>query len=254
MEAAAQQADGYRDGVFWVPLGPVQSTDGIVPAIAQALGFSFYGPMHTAQQLTHYLRQREALLVLDNVEHLLEGMELVAEILRAAPGVRVLATSRTQLGLQGEHCLHLRGLSYPQGQTCEVWETSQVSNYSAVQLFLQSARRMDVARFSSPLGAAELGQVVRVCRMVEGMPLAILLAAAWTDVLPLPEIVERLRRGLDFLEIIWRDLPERHRSMAAAFDVSWRMLTEEEQRAFACLAVFRRVYGRGRPSRWPAQT
>ena len=130
----------------------------------------------------------EALLVLDNVEHLLEGMDLVAKLLLAAPRVQVLATSRTQLGLQGEHCLLASGgLSYPQGQTCEVWETSQVSNYSAVQLFLPERTPDGCGAFLKPPGScgARGGWCtsagwLRGCRWQS-------CRRAWTDVLSLPD-------------------------------------------------------------------
>jgi len=176
------------------------------------------------------------LLLLDNFEHLLSGVDVVSDILQAAPGVKALVTSRVVLNVGGEELLPVPGMEYPQDQTSDAWKTSEVSRYSAVQLFIQAARRV---RPGFEPTSEELGQVVELCRLVEGMPMALLLAAAWMRVLSPAEIAAEVRGSLDFLAAEQRDLPERQRSMRAAFDHSWRLLSEREQRVFAALSVFR---------------
>jgi hypothetical protein len=162
LQAAADLVSGaqsgrFEHGVYFCPLAPLRSAEGIVPAVAQALGFSFYEGSEPRQQLLDYLRQRSLLLVMDNFEHLLarperhperrpelvegpsrrDGVGLVAEILRTAPHVKVLATSRASLKAQGEHLFHLGGMDFPD------WEyPSDALEHSAVKLFLQSARRV----------------------------------------------------------------------------------------------------------------
>jgi len=238
----------FPHGVWFVSLAATQSTEAIVPAVAAAIGFPFHGQGTPRQQLIDYLRGKRMLLLPDNLEHLLEGMDLLAEILRAAPGVKVLATSRTRLNLQGEHCLHLEGMRYPALTPVPSpggrGAYDDALQYSAVQLFLQSARRVDPKGFGAayappPLAPAELGQAVRICRLVDGMPLGILLAASAVDALTLDEIAAGIERSLDVLTAEWRDAPERHRSMRAMLDSAWRMLTEGEQNLFARLSVFR---------------
>ncbi len=246
-EAAAQQVYSFRDGVFLVPLAALSTPEGIVPAIAQALELTFHPGGEPRPQLLSCLRRRELLLLLDNYEHLLAGPEagqedgagLVADILAAAPGVQVLVTSRTRLSLQGERLFPIAGMEYPpltpglspRGRG----ESDRVIRYSAVQLFLDTARRV---RPGYEPTDDDLAHVAGLCRLVEGMPLAILLAAAWTDILSPAEIVAQVAQGLDFLEGELRDLPQRQRSMRAVFDASWRLLSQREQAVFAALSVF----------------
>lgn len=116
-EKASQ--DGFAHGVFFVPLAPLQSADAIVPTVAQTLGFPFYEGGEPRQQLLDYLREKRMLLLLDNYEHLLAGVDLVADILRMAPSARVLVTSRARLGVQGEQLYHLAGMDYPDWETPE---------------------------------------------------------------------------------------------------------------------------------------
>ena len=228
-EKASQ--DGFAHGVFFVPLAPLQSADAIVPTVAQTLGFPFYEGGEPRQQLLDYLREKRMLLLLDNYEHLLAGVDLVADILRMAPSARVLVTSRARLGVQGEQLYHLAGMDYPD------WETPEDAlEYSAVKLFLQSARR---AQAGFELEADDLQYISRICRLVGGMPLGILLAAAWIEMLTPAEIAAEIERGLDFLEDSARDMPERQHSVRAVFDHSWNLLAEREGAVFAELSVFR---------------
>ena len=222
----------FADGVYWVSLAPLQSIEAIVPAVADALDFQFYeGQTPPRQQLLDYLRNKQMLLLLDNYEHLLDDADLVAAILTTAQHVKIIATSRINLNIQGEHRFHISGLQFPD------WETPEDAlEYSAVKLFLQGARR---AKPGFKLQADDLKYVARLCRLVQGMPLGILLSASWLAMLTLQEIAAQVTQDLDFLESDLRDLPERQRSMRAVFDYSWNLLDEREQAVFAALSVFR---------------
>jgi predicted ATPase len=231
LEAAASCVEEYEHGVFQTRLAGVRSAEAIVPAMAQAIGFSFYEGGEPRQQLVQYLRQKRMLLLVDNYEHLLDGVDIVADILRAAPEVTLLITSRIRLNLKGEHNFPVAGLAYPEAEAPVPEGDGQ---YDAVTLFLAGARR---ACPGFELAGQER-QVGRICRLVQGMPLAVLLAAPWVEMLPPAEIGERIERGLDILETDWRDVPERHRSMRAVLDHTWSLLGEREGELFQALSVF----------------
>ena len=171
----------------------VRGTIGRLKATVTAvLGFTFYGGGEPQEQLLDYLQGKQLLLVMDNYEHLLDGVGLVSELLGKAPAVKVLATSRAGLNVQGEQLFHLAGMDFPD------WETPQdAARYSAVQLFLQSARR---ARAGFELSSDDLTYLTRICRLVGGMPLALVLAAAWVELLTPAEIATELASSLELLE------------------------------------------------------
>ncbi len=233
----------FGDGVYFVPLAPIGSPEFIPSALGEALSFGFDGVGTPAEQLLTYLQDKRLLLVIDNCEHLLDGIGIVADILRAAPGVRVLATSRARLRLQGEHVFDIEGITLP----AEDATPEAIYRNPAVQLFIQSARRVQPA--FAPADAAEsaahaAAQIARICRLVQGMPLGIELAAAWLEVLSLDEIADEIARSLDFLETELRDVPERHRSIRAVFNYSWNLMTPEEQHVFKRVSVFRGGFDR----------
>jgi predicted ATPase/Tfp pilus assembly protein PilF len=235
LEAASGQPDCYPDGVWFISLASVQSAEVIASTMAQVLGVSFFGTDPPRQQLLRYLREKRMLLVLDNLEHLLEGVDLLVELLRTAPGVRLLVTSRVRLNVMGELVFVLAGMDYPES-SAEGSVPGNLRRHSSVVLFLRSARRV---RSKFELAEEDLPHVARICRLAQGMPLAILLAAAWVPALTPAEIAAEMERSLDFLAADWRDEPERHHSMRAVFDATWRMLPEEEREASARLSVFR---------------
>ena len=221
----------FVQGVYFVGLAPLGAVDAIVPAVAAAVGFSFREGGLPEQQLLDYLAEKSLLLILDNFEHLLGGANLVPEILQAAPRVKILCTTRTRLEIPGEQLFQLEGLDFP------AWETpADALAYSALKLFLQSARRV---RPGFELAAEDLKYVARICKVVGGMPLGILLAAAWVEMLSPREIADEMMRSLDFLESGQQSIPERQRSMRAVFDYTWKSLTAGEQRVFAAVSVFR---------------
>jgi predicted ATPase/DNA-binding SARP family transcriptional activator len=231
------QPDHFEHGVYFVSLAPLQSVDAIVPTVADALGFSFYGRGEPRQQLLDYVRQKSILLIMDNFEHLLDGVGLVTDILKTAPDLKILSTSRARLKVQGECLFLLAGMDLPPLPSPEEGRgAGGEGQYSAVELFLQSARR---AQPDFELTADNLTHVSTICRLVQGMPLGILLAAAWVGVLTPAEIAAEISKSLDFLETDWRDVPERQRSMRAVFDHSWNLLSEREREVFQYMSVFR---------------
>lgn len=230
LQIASMQLERFADGVYFVDLAPLTAPESIVPAIGEAIPFSFRGADDLEQQLLNYLQTKEMLLVMDNFEHVIQGAAVVANILRAAPDVMVLATSRERLNLHGEHVFIIGGMEFP------TWETPEDAlEYSAVKLFVQSARR---ARSDFELTVHELDYVARICKLVQGMPLGIELAAAWVGTLQLHEIADEITRSLDFLASEMRDVPERHRSIRAVLEYSWNLLDEAERRVFALLSIF----------------
>lgn len=219
----------FSHGVFFVGLAGLGSAELLVPAIATALDFRFHEGNEPKEQLLNYLRHKEMLVVLDNIEHLLAGVGLVDDILTSAPGVRLLVTSREKLNRQAEQLFPIGGLTLPE-------EEGDVDGSDAVRLFLQSARRV---RPDFELTTEVQPAVLHICRLVEGMPLGIVLAAAWLELLTSQEIVVEMSRDLDFLVTEMGDVPERQRSLRAVFNHSWRLLSEREQAIFRQLSVFR---------------
>lgn len=230
IEAAFQSKELFPDGVWFAPLVSLISPDLIVPAIANAIEFKFQSPINPQAQLIRYLRSKKALLVLDNVEHLLEGVGVFTEILNDCQQVKMLVTSRERLNLLSEWVFEIQGLPLPPSDQVEQFEA-----YSSVALFLQSARRV---RAGFEMREAEQGWVLKICRTMEGMPLGIELSAAWVGLLSCEEIAKEIEQNLDFLSSSVRDLPERHRSLRATVDHSWKLLNTEEKGILSRLSVF----------------
>jgi predicted ATPase/DNA-binding XRE family transcriptional regulator len=235
IEAAAQVQEEFADGVYFVRFTPVNNPRFIVPVIADAIGFAFesVGRADPKTQLIGYLKEKQVLLLTDNLEQLLAepGIELLAELLANAPKVKLLATSRESLEFQGEWVFEVHGLPVP-----ESGEAEGSGQNTSVELFLQRARRAHVRFNATP---EDYPTIVRICRLLDGMPLAIELAAAWVRTLSCDEIAMEIERGLDFLRVSTRDLPARHQSMRAVFDQSWKLLAEEEQGVLLWLSTFR---------------
>jgi predicted ATPase/ribosomal protein S18 acetylase RimI-like enzyme len=221
----------FPDGIVFVALAAVDSINEAVAAIAAAVGCHFQGQEAAQQQLLDFLRPRQMLIVLDNVEQLLDGAGLLSVLLAAAPGLRLLVTTREALNLQEAWFHPLAGLAFPQGAA----ERDQpVATYDAVQLFVQSARR---ARSDFTLVEDE-ENVVRICRLVGGMPLALELAAAWLHLLPAAKIAHEIERGIDLLTARHHNLPARHRSLRAVLEQTWAMLSPAEAAVARRLAPF----------------
>lgn len=219
----AARSATFPDGVAYAALEGVASAELLPLALAEAVGLPLAGPRDPAAQLAAHLRERRMLLVLDNIEHLAGSSALLAELLQAAAQLRLLVTSRERLGLRGEWLFALEGLPL------------EVSGGAALDLFTAHARRV---RGGKPLPAADLPAAAQICRLVEGTPLAIELAAGWTRALSCGAIAAEIARTLDFLSAETRDLPPRQRSMRAAFESAWELLAEDERTHLRRLAVF----------------
>ena len=230
LKTAEEAASDFKDGSFFVSLAPIPVGEHIIQAVAEALKFPLATHEDPQHQLLRYLHNKQLLLVMDNFEHLLDGVEIVSEILRAAPAVKILATSREKLNLHSETNFIVGGMSP------RLAGSEQIGSNDAITLFVQSARKVRPGFDPSP---DKLGQIARICQIVQGMPLAIELAAAWLHILNVGEIVEELEKGLDILSTEARDAPERHRSIRAVFDHSWSLLHPAEQEIFKILSVFR---------------
>jgi predicted ATPase len=248
-ERQLAQTAVFPHGVFFIHLAHIQTADKMIPAIARALKLSLDSgwqdnrpdrmPSDTRSaqdQLLDYLRHKQLLLVLDNFEHVLEGAALVSEILQTAPQVQILVTSRERLQLREEQVYPIQGLDFPDWETLE-----DARQYPAVRLFLQAAHRVQP---NFAITAADLPYLTRICRAVGGMSLGLELAAAWVDMLSLPDIAAEIQSSLDLLETDVRNVPERHRSIRAVFTYSWQQLSQTEQDVFAQFAVFRGGFSR----------
>ncbi len=230
LEVMKGAADDFANGVYFVNFQPISSTDFLPSAIADVVNIPLTGQENPRIRLLNFLYNKAMLLVLDNFEYLLDGADLLADLLRAAPEVKLLVTSREVLNLQEEWLYPVRGMRVPPAE-----DAPHLDSYSAVQLFTERARRV---RHDFSL-ASEQADVARMCRLLEGMPLALELAASWTKTLPSAEIANEIQRNLDFLATSLRNVPERHRSMQAVFQQSWHRLTDEECSVFRKLSVFR---------------
>lgn len=231
LKAAREVASDFEDGIYFVSLAPIASVDHLLQTIAEAVRFPLATQENPQHQLLRYFRKKQLLLVMDNFEHLLDGAGIVSEILQAAPGVKILTTSRERLNLQSETIFTVSGMAFP-GQV----SVMDILDYDAVNLFAQSARKVCLGFDPS---REELEQIANICNIVQGMPLAIELAAAWLQILSVDEIANELEKGFDFLAIGARDAPQRQRSMRAIFDHSWSMLEQTEREIFMQLSVFR---------------
>ncbi|MEZ4659443.1 MAG: BTAD domain-containing putative transcriptional regulator [Caldilineaceae bacterium] len=258
---AARQLDAHKlaqelfaDGIYFVPLQPLDASSEIAPTIAKTLGLSFSGSTPPEKQLLRHLRDMRMLLVLDNFEHLLDGAPLVSEILRRLLAVKILVTTREPLDLQEAWFHPISGMLLPQIENAPSIDAAEIFTppdtsgavtkdgvangtviNDAIQLFIQSARRAHPG-FAADREAAE---IARICRLLGGMPLGIELAAAWTRVLPCREIREEIERSFDFLRTSLQNVPARHRSLRAILEQTWRRLTEPEKLVLSKFSVFR---------------
>ncbi|HEY1013437.1 MAG TPA: tetratricopeptide repeat protein, partial [Herpetosiphonaceae bacterium] len=219
------------------PLDDGASPDPCALAIADALGLVLQGARPPARQLQTFLQDKQLLLVLDNFEHLLAASDLLLDLLRQAPQLKLLVTSRERLNLYEEQVLELGGLGVPPEDAAP----DQADSFGAIQLFCQQAQRVSLGWEPQPGDGAHLA---RICRLLDGMPLGIELAASWVRVMPCQAIAEQVAQGLDFLTSTFRNLPERHRSLRGVFEHSWRLLAPHERRALANIAVFRGGFSR----------
>ena len=226
-------SDAFPDGVFMALLDALTDPAQIPLSLAEALDLGLTGAEDPLRQVARSIGQRRCLLVLDNFEQLIDGTPLLTELLGACGQLTLLVSSRERLNLSEEWTFPLDGLAYPEPATIA---SDDLRRYDAVQLFLQRARRVNL-RFSAD--DTDLEHILAICRLVEGSPLGIELAACWVRLLTPEAIAREVQQNLDFLEGAPRDAPERHRNLRAVFEHSWQQLTTREQAALRKLAVFR---------------
>ena len=230
LEAAGRRIERYPHGVHFVPLVSVASPEFLAPALAESIQFAVDGAhsgLSAQEQLLDYLAERCTLLVLDNFEHLVDGADLMGDIIERAPKVELMTTSRERLNVQSEWVLDVHGLGLTEDGN---------GGPGALRLFVERANQVEPGFSLDDAGRAEAR---RVCGLVEGLPLGIELAASWVSVLSCAEIADEIEQNIDFLATTMRDIPERHRSLRAAFDQSWRLLSGEQQDVLARLSVLR---------------
>lgn len=229
--------------VFFVGLAGLTDPAGLAAVMATALGLNqpSVEPQHA---LVQWLRDQQTLLILDNFEHLLRGTALLVDLLQAASGLQLLVTSRARLNIPGEQFFVLEGMRYPllpvdaaaaPAPTASDDLVTLAQENSAIALFCQCAQRV-APHFQ--LTVDTLPAVIHICQRVQGVPLALEMAAAWLEVLPLPAIATEIAQSTDFLTSHWRGLPSRQQSMRAVFHWSWQLLNQTEQQALRRLAIF----------------
>jgi DNA-binding SARP family transcriptional activator len=231
IEIAQKLMPQFEDGVLFVPLAPLESSEMFLSYFANAIGYIRAEGQPLNQQLTDYFRGKSMLLILDNLEHLIDMSLWIKDLLAHSPNLKIFATSRIPLNIKAETRFHLSGLDFPEEGT-----NQDLISYSAVKLFLQSTHR--VAPLFTPT-TDDWQSIGELCRLVGGMPLGIEMAASWLETLSLPEIVDEMRSGLAFFETDIRDIPERQHSLYTVFDYSWKMLTKIEGELFCHLSIFR---------------
>jgi predicted ATPase/class 3 adenylate cyclase len=233
LQAAADLLEDFTDGAFFVPLATLTEAELFFSAVAETLGVKETAEQPLDETLKDYLSERRLLLLLDNFEQVLEAAPSVTELLAGAPGLKVLATSRAPLGLYGEHEFPVPPLSMPDLKRPPLLE--RLTHYEAVRLFLERAQAVKpdfkVTNESAPA-------VAEICVRLDGLPLAIELAAARIKMLPPKAMLQRLGSRLKLLTSGAHDLPERQRTLRATIEWSHALLDEGEQLLFGRLAVF----------------
>lgn len=259
VELAKEQLESarFKDGVYFVALDSLGDSYSIPFEIAEAMDLSLRGDLEPVELLTRQLKTKELLVVLDNYEHLLEAATLTNQLLAACPDLKLIITSRERLNVSGEWVYGLRGLG--KGKTPEdvhsesaeakqqadpyllLQENPEPSYTDAIDLFYQRAQRADLG---FELNEANREAIKEICQLVEGSPLAIELAASWVKLLSPEEIADEISQNLALLSTQARDGAERHQSIEAAFEYSWKRLNDQEQTLLRKLSVFERGFTR----------
>jgi predicted ATPase/DNA-binding XRE family transcriptional regulator len=235
VKVASELGDVSSDGVVYAPLAPVSDASRVLVSIAQALGVGERGDVGLFDAVTLALRAARVLLVIDNFEHVLEAAPLMADLLLSSPEVRILVTSRTLLRIAGEHVYPVGPLALPSVEHDVGMTPDAATRSPAVALFLSRAQAVQ-PDFS--LTTENLASVVELCRELDGLPLALELAAARIPMLPPTELLARLKPGMALLSTGRRDAPVRHRALRDAIAWSYDLLSPEEQQLFRWLGVF----------------
>jgi len=234
VQFASQIAQYFPDGVYFTSFASIQDPDFIPILLAEALKFSFYGSTNQIEQLGKYLHRLKALLVIDNFEQLrVEGAKLLATLLTLTHHLKILLTSRERLNMIAETILEVNGLPVPATSMHE-----NAESYSSIKLFVHNAQK-NFPRFSYQNNREA---ITRICQLVDGIPLGILLASSWVRVFSCPEIASEIYKNIDFLTTTAPDIDPRHHSLSAVFDNSWNLLSEGERRILRRLSIFQAAF------------
>jgi predicted ATPase/DNA-binding XRE family transcriptional regulator len=232
LEVARRVLDRFDEGVYFVALAPVNEPNLVPSTIAQALGVRRGAGQSMAEALEQHLRERQQLLLLDNFERLLDAGASLTRLLGACPRLKVLVTSRVVLRLRGEHRYEVPAMALP---PAGYRPFAEVDRYEGIHLFAERARAV---RSDFEVTADNTPAVIELCRRLDGLPLAIELAAARVGLLPPEAMLARLGNSLALLTNGARDLPDRQRTLRATLDWSYDLLEADERSLFAPLAVF----------------
>jgi predicted ATPase/class 3 adenylate cyclase len=233
LQIGADALDAFKDGVFVAQLDPVTNPAMVPTAIAQALGLREDREVPAPTAVTNYLRDRDLLLILDNFEQVVEASPFVGELLVACPGLKVLATSRIRLQVRGEQEYPVRPLRLPDPRRHV--DAQSVTQYESVRLFDERALSV---KPTFEVTDANAPAIAEICTRLDGLPLAIELAAARVRMLPPEAMLRRLTTRLPLLTGGARDLPLRQQTLRGAIAWSYEMLSEEDQALFRRMAVF----------------
>jgi predicted ATPase len=233
IQVATDIASTFREGVCFVELTSVQDSNRVIPAIAAAMGSTESGSQSSMDTLTNALRDIQVLLVLDNFEQVYAAAPAIAHLLKEAPALKVLVTSRTVLHLSGEHTFKVEPLPLPDLQNDS--DSEGIMSSPAVMLFIQRAHAVNL---ELPLDAAQLRTIAEICIRLDGIPLAIELASARLNILSLQALLQHIDQSLDLLPNSPVDAPNHHRTMRAAIAWSYDLLNRDTQKAFRRLGVF----------------
>jgi len=233
LQLAAEVAGQFADGVAFISLASLKDPTLVLPTIARALGVSQTGDDTLEERLLAYLQPRELLLVLDNVEQLLAAAPLAAQALALAPRLKLLITSREPLRVRDEQIVLVPPLKLP--DPAHIPDLEQLVQIPAVALFVERARE---ARPDFALTAENAASIVAICQRLDGLPLALELAAARLTMLSPAALLARLERGMPLLTRGARDLPERQQTLRNTLAWSYELLSEREQQLFQRLSVF----------------
>lgn len=225
LQLAKHNLSNFSDGIYLIQLAPIDSANAVPLLFSNTLGLQYYDTdSSTEDGIIKYLQSQKMLLIFDNFEHVLDSASLVSAILKSAPQVKIIVTSRERLNLQGEIVYTLSGMAVDNADN------------EAIELFIQSTQRIHP---DYEMNDDDLPYIVEICRLVDGLPLGIELAAGWMDTLSAEEILAEIKKSIDILETELRDIPERHRSIQATLDYSWQTLSESEQETMMSLSLFR---------------